>query len=112
MTRRSHHAEGSTTRSGTAEPGTVREALAELNSLRRTEAPRRRTLGRRPTLDIPPPKASSASECAPTAHVAPDAPTPDQVRRRAYELWIARGCRDGHDLEDWLDAERELRAER
>ncbi|ULA63505.1 MAG: hypothetical protein LZF86_110203 [Nitrospira sp.] len=34
---------------------------------------------------------------------------PDGMRERiavkAYELWSERGCRDGHDLEDWLDAE-------
>ncbi|HRQ72391.1 MAG TPA: DUF2934 domain-containing protein [Phycisphaerales bacterium] len=110
MARRSHQAEGSTTRSGTVEPGTVREALAELNSLRRTEAPRRRTLGRRPVIDVPDQSTTPATS-APTPVGAPLEPTPDQIRRRAYELWIARGCREGHDLEDWLDAERELRAE-
>jgi hypothetical protein len=34
---------------------------------------------------------------------------PDSMRERisskAFELWQAGGCRDGHDLEDWLDAE-------
>ena len=30
------------------------------------------------------------------------------VRVRAYELWQARGCPDGSDLEDWLTAEQEL----
>jgi hypothetical protein len=30
------------------------------------------------------------------------------VRIRAYELWQARGCPDGSDLEDWLTAEQEL----
>jgi hypothetical protein len=30
------------------------------------------------------------------------------VRVRAYELWQARGCPDGSDLEDWLAAEQEL----
>ena len=31
------------------------------------------------------------------------------MSRRAYELYEARGCSDGHDVEDWLQAERELR---
>ena len=35
-------------------------------------------------------------------------PSPDEVARRAYELFEARGCQPGHDLENWLDAEREL----
>jgi len=38
------------------------------------------------------------------------APTPDgrDIARRAYELYLARGCDAGHDVEDWLRAEREL----
>src|SRR5690348_13536022 len=32
----------------------------------------------------------------------------DEVRERAYRLFLEKGGRDGHDLEDWLTAEREL----
>jgi HSP20 family protein len=32
----------------------------------------------------------------------------DRVRDRAYSLFCTRGCDDGHALEDWLTAEREL----
>lgn len=32
----------------------------------------------------------------------------EQVRRRAYELYEQRGREDGHDLEDWLQAESEV----
>ena len=31
-----------------------------------------------------------------------------EIRRRAYEIYLARGEEPGHDLEDWLQAEREL----
>jgi DUF2934 family protein len=31
------------------------------------------------------------------------------IRRRAHELYEARGREDGHDLEDWLRAEEEIR---
>ena len=31
----------------------------------------------------------------------------ERISRRAYENFIARGCVEGHSLEDWLDAERE-----
>jgi len=31
-----------------------------------------------------------------------------QIRLRAYELYEARGCEDGHELEDWLRAEGEI----
>jgi hypothetical protein len=34
----------------------------------------------------------------------------DDVRRRAYELYEARGRQDGFHEEDWHRAERELRA--
>ena len=37
--------------------------------------------------------------------------TKDDVARRAYELFLARGQREGHDVEDWLEAERQLDAE-
>ena len=32
----------------------------------------------------------------------------EQVRRRAYELYEARGREDGHDMDDWLRAEPEI----
>jgi hypothetical protein len=36
-------------------------------------------------------------------------PTREQeIRRRAYEIYLERGEEPGHDLEDWLQAEREL----
>lgn len=31
-----------------------------------------------------------------------------QIRRRAFELYEAHGRRNGHDLEDWLQAEIEI----
>lgn len=30
------------------------------------------------------------------------------IAQRAYDLYEQRGRQDGHDLEDWLKAEREL----
>jgi hypothetical protein len=33
----------------------------------------------------------------------------EAVQRRAYELYEQRGREDGHDFDDWLAAERELR---
>jgi hypothetical protein len=32
----------------------------------------------------------------------------EQISRRAYERYEARGRGDGHDLEDWHEAEAEL----
>ena len=36
-------------------------------------------------------------------------PSRDDVARRAFELYCERGGQDGHDVQDWLQAERELR---
>ena len=35
---------------------------------------------------------------------------PERIRRRAYELYEARGREDGHEVEDWLQAEAEVAA--
>ena len=38
-------------------------------------------------------------------------PTREQIEQRAYELYLGRGCADGFDVQDWLQAESELLAE-
>jgi len=43
------------------------------------------------------------------SHVETDRSRDEAIARRAYELYCARGCQDGHDIDDWLSAERELR---
>jgi hypothetical protein len=35
-------------------------------------------------------------------------PTHEEIAKRAYELFLARGCRHGQDRDDWLQAEYEL----
>jgi DUF2934 family protein len=32
----------------------------------------------------------------------------EDIRRRAYEIYLERGVQPGHELDDWLQAEREL----
>ena len=34
---------------------------------------------------------------------------PNLIRQRAYQLFEARGRRQGHELDDWLQAEREIK---
>jgi len=29
----------------------------------------------------------------------------ERIAKKAHELWEQRGCREGHDAEDWFDAE-------
>jgi DUF2934 family protein len=33
----------------------------------------------------------------------------EEIRRRAYEIYLARGKQPGRELDDWLQAERELK---
>ena len=39
-------------------------------------------------------------------------PTLDDIRRRAYERYLERGGKHGQHFDDWLEAERELRAKK
>jgi hypothetical protein len=36
----------------------------------------------------------------------------EEIARRAYEIWQARGCPPGDGSQDWQSAERQLIAER
>ncbi len=35
-------------------------------------------------------------------------PSRDEIARLAYHFYETRGQRDGHDVDDWLSAERQL----
>lgn len=37
-------------------------------------------------------------------------PSPEEVRVRAYEIYVARGAQPGREAEDWAKAEAELRS--
>lgn len=54
-------------------------------------------------------RAATASDRAPKPPAQPATVTNSDVTRRAYELYLGRGCEHGHDVEDWLQAQRELR---
>jgi len=38
-------------------------------------------------------------------------PTEEQIRERAYQIFVEHGRVQGHDLENWEQAQRELRAD-
>ncbi len=42
---------------------------------------------------------------------AAPAPIQERVARRAYELFERRGYEPGRDMDDWLEAERQIRDE-
>lgn len=65
------------------------------------KSPKRRTIG----------SSTTAADRGPK-RVIETATTIDRsdIARRAYDLYLARRCEPGHHVEDWLQAEQELRA--
>jgi hypothetical protein len=61
-------------------------------------------------IEVYSPMKPKPSTLAPKAD-APTVLTPieQQIQQRAYELYEQRGKTDGYDLEDWLQAEREIK---
>lgn len=55
-----------------------------------------------------PPKAAEVAAPQSTGDTTAATLDRDRVAQRAYELYLARGCQEGQDLDDWLCAEREL----
>ncbi len=62
-----------------------------------------------PTAAEPAKERSAYVAAGPDAAGAASGLNHDEVARRAYELYLRRGSRNGHDVEDWLEAERQLR---
>ena len=50
-----------------------------------------------------PTQAAETGEAS-VGNSAPD----EEIRRRAYEIYLERGEQQGRELDDWLQAEREL----
>ena len=44
------------------------------------------------------------------AQPKPPAPTPEQIRKRAQEIFEARGSAPGCEVDDWLQAEIEVKS--
>jgi hypothetical protein len=55
------------------------------------------------------PKAAKAGAST-SVSAAKSVPTHEQIAKRAYELYLARGAEHGHDAEDWAQAESDLGA--
>jgi hypothetical protein len=68
-------------------------------------APERRRTGKQ-AVETP---VAVASELAGSERTEAADLNPEEVRRRAYELYVGRGCAGGYDVDDWLEAERQLR---
>jgi Protein of unknown function (DUF2934) len=53
---------------------------------------------------------TTAADRPQEAPAQPAAITRGEIARRAYDLYLARGGEHGHEVEDWLQAERDLGA--
>jgi hypothetical protein len=53
-------------------------------------------------------KTRTLEESAPNLVVDENVSLEEQIARRANELWQQRNREHGHDLTDWLQAEREI----
>jgi hypothetical protein len=53
---------------------------------------------------------STSSSAAASASAS--SPTYDEIAEAAYHRYLRRGGSDGQDLDDWVEAERELRSRR
>ena len=69
------------------------------------KAPARRKVAARPPRT--PAKKSRPAE----QQLSTRQPSREEVERRAYEIWKARGGEHGSHQDDWLRAERELAGE-
>ena len=61
---------------------------------------------RRPAIPLPSSSSHSPLPGEPQERFVSE----EEVRHRAYELYLQRGGTPGDDVRDWLQAERELRA--
>lgn len=53
-------------------------------------------------------KAKTAETANEDGEALRDSTREQEIRNRAYEIYLQRGGQPGHELEDWLRAEREL----
>ncbi len=58
------------------------------------------------------PPAARTAETVPAPVAIRREPTLDEIRARAYQRFLNRGGAPGRMIEDWLAAERDLKAER
>lgn len=70
------------------------------------------TTGRRTSAKKPVTAAQQSNGGHAATNGAAFEPTVEEIRVRAYVLFLARGAAHGNDLGDWFAAEKELRAAR
>jgi hypothetical protein len=87
---------------------TKKTATAKTTSTRKTT----RTKAAAPMIVRAAAPVSPAPAPAPTVTIAPPPVSAAAIALRAYDYFVARGYQHGHDVDDWLRAEQELRVAR
>jgi hypothetical protein len=62
-----------------------------------------------PAVKVAPPAAPTQAAAKSTKRGT--TPTIEEIQTRAFEIYVSEGCKEGNDLDNWLRAEKELRAE-
>ena len=100
---------------GARQARTVESATSDEGAAAARPAPRRRRVA---TDEAAAPRRTAprraARRIAPPEGELPavgDGPSADDIARRAYEIYETRGADHGSDVDDWLEAERQLRDE-
>jgi CheY-like chemotaxis protein len=88
----------------------IRRPLAQLCASLRIQPARKASTKTYDTMKKRRGQGNTAKE---TTRTTPGAlPTIEEIRQRAYEIFISRGGTPGNELDDWLRAEHELKQER
>jgi hypothetical protein len=54
------------------------------------------------------PRAQNTTSDRPDDAITSMRPVPEEIAARAFDLYQRRGATDGADVDDWLEAERQL----
>ena len=73
------------------------------------ETPKKPTTRRKTSASASAPKAIAPKRKTAGSNVTAIGISHEEIARLAHKFWAERGRQHGHDAEDWLRAERELR---
>jgi hypothetical protein len=68
------------------------------------------------TMNTPRSGGATTTTLRPAGVKTPEAVRPvkitcEQIAKRAHDIWVKNGCKHGQDEQNWLEAERQLKAE-
>jgi hypothetical protein len=87
-----------------------------LKAIRRPEMAQNKTPRNTVPTSTTRPGGATTTTLRPAGTKAPEAAkmvkiTREQIAQRAHEIWVKNGCKHGQDEQNWLEAERQVKAE-